>query len=72
MIGLLGDTRPLVPPVGSDEDATRHVAFGVVERTKGAKGVLFAEMTEARISSGCRSLNICQPVHNIDDVVPLM
>ena len=29
------------------QDATRHVAFGVVERTKGAKGVLFAEMTVA-------------------------
>lgn len=28
-------------------DATRHVALGVVERTKGAKGVLFAEMTES-------------------------
>ncbi|CAK9104702.1 Pentatricopeptide repeat-containing protein At1g62930 [Durusdinium trenchii] len=28
-------------------DATRHVAFGVVERTKGARGVLFGEMSES-------------------------
>jgi len=28
-------------------DATRHVGFGVVERTRGAKSVLFAEMSES-------------------------
>ena len=29
-------------------DATRHVAYGVVERTRGARGVLFAEMQESQ------------------------
>ena len=29
------------------KDATRHVGFGVVERTRGAKSVLFAEMSES-------------------------
>ena len=37
----------MAAPQITSQDATRHVAFGVVERTKGAKGVLFAEMTVA-------------------------
>lgn len=41
------------------QDATRHVAFGVVERTKGAKGVLFAEMTVAvRVKKGFCWVNL--------------